>query len=1474
MSEKTTPRGAVLVVGGGIAGMEASLELAQSGFKVYLVEEKDAVGGHMVQLDKTFPTNDCSMCTISPRLVGVGMHPNIEILTRSELTELEGEAPAFTATVKERARFVDVDRCTACGDCAEACPVDLPSRFNDGLGVRNAVRKLYPQAAPNAFGITKYGTPPCRMSCPAHVNVQGYVALIRQGKFESALRLIREELPLPSICGHVCVHPCEDACRRHLTDEPVAIRALKRFASNLEETIPAPLPTPAPMRPDDRVAIVGSGPAGLTAAYYLALDGYNVTIFEARETPGGMLATGIPEYRLPRRILQREIDTILSLGIELKTGVRYGTDITRGDLLDRGFRSIFLAPGMPAGASLELPGISSEGVHQAIELLRKVAMDEPLPRMNNVVVIGGGNVAMDIARTLRRMPVQSVTVACLEADGEMPADDEEIRQARQEGIRILTGWGPKSIADAGGRVRQLHLRKCTAVFDEEGRFAPGFDESQTMNLSVDTVVIAIGQAHDPAMIMELNQDDGRKVLQADPVTLKTRFENVFAGGDAVSGPRSVIEAVAMGKRVAASIAAHLTGVSLSPDWPHLAPEAEQDSHAERASTRETEPERPPGERVRDFEEVTQPLTEEQARREAERCLNCGGCAECMQCQVACQAEAIMHRQCEQNTRLEVGAVILAPGGAVFDVARRGEYGHGRYKNVLSALQYERLVSSSGPTAGRLVLPDTDTQPRRIAWLQCVGSRDERLERHYCSAVCCLFATKQASLTRDHYPGVETTIFLQDMRAHGKGYEAYFRQAKERYGVRYQRTLVSSIEEIPGSGELSIKYMAEGKPLQETFDMVVLSGGIGPSKSMNDLAGTTGIKLDRYGFVSGSLTAPNVTDRQGIYVAGVITGPRDIPESITSALSAASLCKADLARARNTLVRQKQYPAQRDVSNEEPRIGVFICRCGTNIARVVDVPSLSAYAQQLPNVVHAEENLYTCSADTQQRIIAQIHEQRLNRVVVASCTPRTHQPLFMETVREAGLNPHLFEMANIRDQCSWVHADQPEQANIKARDLVRMAVARSVHLEPLFEHSVPVTRTALVIGGGVAGMTAALSIAREGFEVIILERETRLGGTLRKVKRLSDGSETGKFLGALQRQIRSHPDVTVLTNSSLVQTQGHIGHFISRAETPNGPQDIEHGVTIVASGASAITPRGLYGYGDDERVLTQLDLEERLEQNGRLEGVRSLTMVQCVGSRTEDNPACSRVCCTQAVKNALWIKSVHPEIQITVLYRDIRTYGMRELDYRKARRQGVLFVRFDEEHGPQVRFTNNGVVVDVLDTGLGRQLQFSSDLLVLSSGVRPREQAPELASALRVPLGQDGFFSEAHVKLRPLDFASEGIFLCGSAQGPKLIDETITQARGAASRAASILARKELQVAAEFSVVDQDQCAGCLTCVRVCPYGVPRVTEDRSAYIEPAACQSCGVCAAACPRQAIQVNGSTNQQIIAKLDALAPRKEMQ
>jgi len=1229
---------------------------------------------------------------------------------------------------------------------------------------------------------------------------------------------------------------------------------------------PAGYPTPRERRPEDRVAVIGSGPAGLSAAYFLTLDGHAVTIYEAAEHPGGMLASGVPGYRLPPDILKREIDGILGLGVELRTGVRLGRDMSLSDLRDDGYRAIFLAPGMPVGRRLGIEGEELDGVVQAIALLSEAK--EGRPRVGrHPVVIGGGNVAMDAARTLVRLGAERVTVACLEQPEEMPAAPEEVSEALEEGIVFEHGVGPRGFLADGDRVGSVELRRCVACFDEQGRFAPRYDDADVRSLPADQVVVAVGQQQAPALLEQVGQDASGGRLQVDSVTLQTSVPDLFAGGDAVTGPRTVIEAVAAGKRAAASMAAWLRGERLDPQWPGLADRApEQELKAPRA-LRHQEPHRPAKQRVETGAEVAIALDEASARDEAGRCLACGGCSECYQCVEACQAQAIQHFERDREEVVHAGAVVLAPGLDQINPSARGEFGHGRYPDVISSLELERLLSSSGPGAGHFYRPSDGTRPKRMAWIQCVGSRDERGGRRMCSAVCCMFATKQAALTCEHYPDTEATIFFLDMRAYGKGFDVYVERAKSRHGVRYQRAMVSRVDEVPGTGELEIAYRDnDGRLQRERFDMVVLSSGLTASASARELAGCAGIELDEYGFATRRRMEPNLTDRPGVFVAGGIEGPRDIPETVVSASSAAARCGAVLQRVRGTQVTPRQFPPERDVRGDPLRVGVFVCRCGVNIARVVDVPALTEYASKLPGVVHAEENLYTCSADTQRRMVEQIKEHDLNRVVVASCTPRTHEALFQATVRVAGLNKYLFEMANIRDQCSWVHADQEQSANEKAEDLVRMAVARALELEPLPERRVDVVGSALVVGGGVAGLAAAAALAEQGFPTTVVEREAELGGNLRRLRRLQFDQDPRVVLRDLLERIEHTGKVTLLTQAELVRTKGHVGHFRSTIRTPDGQKTVEHGVTIVASGARAQEPNGAYMQGQDPRVMTQVDLEQRLDQADQPFPQR-VVMIQCVGSREGSNPVCSRVCCTQAVRNALWLKERNPDTDVTILFRDIRTYGDRELLYRRARREGVRFVRFEPEHPPQVEPGDGHLQVRVWDYGLSRDLLLAADALVLSTGIAPSPTAKDLSAQLKVPLGGDGFFQEAHMKLRPLDFASEGLFLCGLAHGPKAAEESIAQATGAAGRAATLLSQKKLEVSGEVSVVDPERCIGCLTCVRSCPYHVPEVGEDKVAHIEAVSCQGCGICAAACPRQAITTWHSTPDQLVAKVEAL-------
>jgi len=733
----------------------------------------------------------------------------------------------------------------------------------------------------------------------------------------------------------------------------------------------------------------------------------------------------------------------------------------------------------------------------------------------------------------------------------------------------------------------------------------------------------------------------------------------------------------------------------------------------------------------------------------------------------------------------------------------------------------------------------------------------------------MYAIKEAIMAVDHVPGLDATIFYNDIRTYGKGFEFYYESSKDKYDVTFRRGILSTVREVPKTGNVLVSYVDEkGEVCEEEYDMLVLSVGLRPSESTGRLAQSLDLELNRFGFCPGDEYLGSVTNREGVYVAGAFNAPMDIPETVMTASTATALASEYLAEVRHTQVTEKTYPPERDVSSEEPRIGVFVCRCGTNIARAVDVPSVAEYAKSLSNVVHAEENLYTCSTDTQVKIIDAVKEHNLNRVVVASCTPRTHEPLFQDTIREAGLNKYLFEMANIRDQCSWVHGDKPEEATFKAEDLVRMAVARARSLEALEERKFEVDQRALVIGGGISGITTALSVADQGYDVHLVEKERELGGLMRRIRYTNGGTPPAAYLAAQIERLTSHPRVTVYTGARVVEYGGHVGKFVTTIETDGGERvELGHGAIILATGGQEYAPVE-YSYPDSDRVVTQLELEEILDgEPERAQALREVVMIQCVGSREPEAMYCSRVCCQEAIKNALKIKEINPEAAVYVLYRDIRTYGFHELDYQKARDLGVVFIRFDPEARPEVAADNGNLRIRVLDDILGEPVEFSPDLLVLSAAIRPRDDREEIATLFKFPFAAHGFFLEAHMKLRPLDFASEGMFLAGLAHAPKTIPECISQAKGAAARAVTVISQKEMYIPGNISVVDPERCAACLTCVRLCPYDVPRINEDNVAFIEPAMCQGCGVCSAACPRKAIETRHYKDGQLVSKTDGL-------
>ncbi|OEU46882.1 MAG: heterodisulfide reductase [Desulfobacterales bacterium S3730MH5] len=842
---------------------------------------------------------------------------------------------------------------------------------------------------------------------------------------------------------------------------------------------------------------------------------------------------------------------------------------------------------------------------------------------------------------------------------------------------------------------------------------------------------------------------------------------------------------------------------------------------------------------------------------------------CRACEKFCENNAVDFDQKDEIVEIDVGAVILATGYETFDARQKPEYGYGRYPNVITGMQYERILSAGGPFKGHIQRLSDGREPKKIAWIQCVGSRDASVGCEYCSYVCCMYATKQAMISKEHDREIEPTIFYIDFRAPGKNFERYYERARTTGGVRYVRSMISRVLENPQTHDLDLCYVDESGELQtETFDMVVLSVGLRPNPAFVELAQRLGVELDRFGFSKGEPFNEIATTRPGIFSCGVAQAPKAIPRSVFHASTAAASATSLLADARGTLIKEKTYPKERDITREEPRIGVFLCDCGINIAGVVDVSDLTEYAKTLPHVVFAHEYLFACSTDSQKEMKTVIEEHRLNRVVVASCTPRTHEPLFQDTMREAGLNKYLFEMANVRDQGSWVHTFEPERATAKAKDLVRMSVARTAKLEPLYEHPLDVTQKGLVIGAGLPGLVAALTLADQGFETYLVERSDQLGGTARTLYYTDTGARPSEFVKELIKKAELHPLVKVYTKAQVEDYSGFLGQFKSTISVDGKIEQIAYGAAIVATGATEYRPTE-YLHGRNDDVITQSELERRVAlEPDSLKDITNLVMIQCVGSMEKEHPYCSRVCCSVAVKNSLKLKELNPHINIYVLYRDMRTFAFKELYYRKARQQGVRFLRFFLRQKPEVTEADGKLEVKVFDQNLRGEVLLEPDLLVLSAAIRPHPGSKQVANVFKLPMDQDGFFAEAHLKLRPVDLANAGIFLCGHAHMPKFAEEAVCQAKAAASRASAILSQKQMYVGGAVARVDSTRCVLCLTCARTCPYNVPRVDEEEGVItIDPAACQGCGNCASACPRGAIEVGHHTDDQFVAKICAL-------
>jgi heterodisulfide reductase subunit A len=845
---------------------------------------------------------------------------------------------------------------------------------------------------------------------------------------------------------------------------------------------------------------------------------------------------------------------------------------------------------------------------------------------------------------------------------------------------------------------------------------------------------------------------------------------------------------------------------------------------------------------------------------------------CGMCQSACPADAIDFNQTVIENNVEVGSIVAAPGFEAFNPSGVGAYAYDTQPNVMTSMEFERMLSAGGPFAGHVHRLSDGKEPKKIAWLQCVGSRDmSEVAKAYCSSVCCMYALKQAMIAKEHVgEGLDTSIFFIDMRTFGTDFEKYLERAKEQ-GIRLIRSRVRTVTPVGNNGDLNIRYLAEtGEIIEEDFDMVILSVGLVISKGTVELAHKLGLSLDHHDLMEASCFEPVSSTRPGIYACGVFTNPKDIPRTVMEASAAASASTVALAQSRGTLLKKKEFPPEKDVSSEPARVGVFVCNCGINIGGVADVPAIVEHAKSLPGVEYAQDNLFSCSQDSLNQMAEMINEHNLNRVVVASCSPSTHEFIFQEMLRNAGLNKYLFEMVNIRNQCTWCHQKEPEMATEKCQDLVNMAVAKARLIEPLEYISVEVNRQAIVIGGGVTGIISALGLANQGYIVHLVEMTGQLGGNALRLHTTWKGEKVRPYVDDLVEKVKNNDKINIYLESTVEEVSGFVGNFKSKLSTGH---EIDHGVVVLATGGEPYQPEGQYLYGENPNVLLSLDLDsEIVSESERIKSAQTAAFIQCVGSRIPERMYCSKVCCSHSVENAIKLKELNPDMDVYIIYRDMRTYGKKEDLFKKAREKGVSFIRYNLEDLPKVEDAGGKIRITVKDQVLQGPVEIVADILTLASAIVPHDNTP-LAQLYKVALNAEGFFSQAHVKMRPVDCATYGIFLAGMCQYPKPFDECIAQGLASSSRASTILSKDKLQLESIISHPVEANCDGCAFCVEPCPFNAITLLEymkkgdvKKTVEVNEVLCQGCGSCMATCPKQGINVAGFSLDQLGAQVEA--------